>query len=203
VAVLTQQRRRFTALLVSMGVICAVALFILLGPGIGDAAPRYQELTHKQQLLRTREAENRPIQRLSELIEKAKGQYQTFSSDRLTAYPSTVYNSIYDLARKNNVQLGEMKYEVFDDPPEASGLKLLHVQARVSGGYANLVKFINALERNKLFFVIRDLQLSDTRGQSGLQLQLSMDTYLRPRQPNEKPGTLSKPASDGEGDDSE
>jgi type IV pilus assembly protein PilO len=202
-AALTQQRRRFTALLLGMGVICLVAALFLLAPITASSAQRYQELNEKQQLLRAREAENKPIQRLSELIEKAKSDYQRFSSDRLTAFPSTVYNNIYDLARKNNVSLGEMKYEAFDDPPEASGLKLLHVKARVSGGYPDLVKFINALERNKLFFVIRDLQLSDTRGQSGLQLQLSMDTYLRPRQPDEKPGVLPKSASDEEEDDSE
>jgi hypothetical protein len=201
--VLTQQRRRFTALLVAMGVICLVAALFLIAPITASSAQRYQELTDKQQQLRAKEAENKPIQRLSELIERAKVDYRMFSSDRLAAFPSTVYNNIYDLARKNNVSLGEMKYEAFDDPPEASGLKLLRVQARVSGDYSNLVRFINALERNKLFFVIRDLQLSDIRGQNSVQLALSTDTYLRPRLPDEKPGTPVKSSADEEEEEGE
>jgi hypothetical protein len=196
--ILTQQRRRFTALLVAMGVICLLAAFFLIAPITKSSAQQYQELNDKQQQLRAREAESKPIQRLPELVEKAKADYRTFASERLTAFPSTVYNNIYDLARKNNVSLGEMKYEAFDDPPEASGLKLLHVQARVSGDYSHLMRFINALERNKLFFVIRDLQLSDIRGQNSVQLGLSMDTYLRPRQPNEKPGTPAKSSDEEE-----
>jgi type IV pilus assembly protein PilO len=193
-AALSAQRRRFTSTVVAMGVVCLFCGLYLIGFFSGP--PRDQELLTKQSELRQKEDAARPIQRLPQLVEKAKTDIGAFSSDRLTAFPSTVYNNIYDLARKNNVALGEMKYETFDDPP--APLKLLHIQARVSGGYANLVRFINAVERNKLFFVVRDLQLSDTKGQNSIQLTLSMDTLLRPRQPNEKPGAPAKSAADDE-----
>jgi hypothetical protein len=66
------------------------------------------------------------------------------------------------------------------------------MQARVSGSYPNLVRFINSIERSKLFFVIDGLQLGETRGTDGnIQLSLTLETYLRPRAPNEKPQVAS------------
>ena len=209
-AALTQQRRRFTFALVAMGIICLLAGLFLVAPITASSAQRYDELRVKQEQLRNREKEIRPIRNLSQLIDKAKTDYSRFSSDRLTAFPSTVYTDIFDLAKKNNVSLGEMKYDSFDQystntslalPPE--GLKLLQVQARVSGQYPNLVRFINAIERDKLFFVIRTLQLTDTRadkGEQNVQLTLTMETYLRPRQPNEKPSVSKQAPADDEED---
>lgn len=198
-AALTQQRRRFTFALVAMGIICLLAALFLVAPITASSAQRFDELRAKQEQLRTREKETRPIRNLSQLIDKAKTDYSTFSSERLTAFPSTVYTDIYELARKNNVSLGEMKYDSYDT--ETPSLKLLQVQARISGGYPNLVRFINAIERDKLFFVIRTLQLTDTRadrGEQNVQLTLTMETYLRPRQPNEKPSVSKSAPADEE-----
>lgn len=195
-AALTQQRRRFTFALVAMGIICLLAALFLVAPITASSAQRYDELRNKQDQLRAREKETRPIRNLSQLIDKAKTDYSRFSSDRLTAFPSTVYTDIYELARKNNVSLGEMKYDSYDT--DAPTLKLLQVQARVSGSYPNLVRFINAIERDRLFFVIRTLELTDTKsdkGEQNIQLALKMETYLRPRQPNEKPSFSAKQAA--------
>ena len=198
-ASLTQQRRRFTFALAAMGAICLLAAFFLVAPITASSAQRFDELRAKQDQLRAREKETRPIRNLSQLIDKAKTDYNRFSSDRLTAFPSTVYTDIYELARKNNVSLGEMKYDSYDT--ETPSLKLLQVQARISGQYPNLVRFINAIERDKLFFVIRTLQLTDTRadrGEQNVQLTLTMETYLRPRQPNEKPSVSKQALADEE-----
>ncbi len=195
----TQQHRRFTFALVAMGIVCLLAALFLAAPITASSAQRFDGLRNKQDQLRAREKEIRPIRNLSQLIDKAKTDYNRFSSDRLTAFPSTVYTDIYELARKNNVSLGEMKYDSYDT--ETPTLKLLQVQARVSGGYPNLVRFINAIERDKLFFVIRTLQLTDTkadRGEQNVQLTLTMETYLRPRQPNEKPAVAKNGPADEE-----
>jgi hypothetical protein len=200
---LNEQRRRFTIALVVMGIVCLAAGLYLVDPVGASGTKREQELLDKQRVLREKQDQTGPIKRLPQLVEKAKTDVSTFSSERLAAYPSTVYSNIYDLARKNNVSLGEMKYEVIPEPPPP--LQLLQVTATVSGGYSNLMRFINGLERDSLFFVIRDLQLSDIRGPNAgsIQLRLSMDTYLRERKPNEKPGTPGKSTSDEEEDDSE
>jgi hypothetical protein len=202
-AVLTEKRRRFTAAAVAMGVVCLVAVLVILAPFTEGTAVKQQQLLAKQQQLRTVEEQTRPIQRLPQLVSKAKGDIATFYVDRLPGFPSQVYNDIYRLAQKNNVKVSEVKYEAYDTP--VSDLKLIQVEAKVSGGYANLMRFINSIERNKLFFLIDTLQLADTKSQdkSSVQLNIKMETYLRPRTPNEKPSSASSPTSEEDEETSE
>jgi hypothetical protein len=189
---------RFAAVL--MGVVCALAIIYLLSPLSASSSQKQQELLDKQRQLRASEEQTRPLQQLPQLVTKAQNDISKFYADRLPAYPSTVYNAIYDVARRSNVSLGEVKYESFDTlaPP----LQLLQMQARVSGSYPNLVRFINAIERSKLFFVIDGLQFAEAKGSDGaIQLNLTLETYLRPRAENERPQVASTRPPGGEEDE--
>ncbi len=58
------------------------------------------------------------------------------------------------------------------------GLERMEIEADVSGDYVQLVRFINALERNRLFFIVNDLELGNE--QNGVvKLQIKVETYLR------------------------
>lgn len=197
-AVLTQQRHRFTVAAVAMGVVSLLALMYLLTPITSSSAEKQQQLLSKQQQLRSVEEQTRPIQRLPQLVSKAKGDIATFYDDRLPALPSQIYSEIYRLAQKNNVRVSEVKYDTYDT--SVNDLKLIQVEARVSGPYGNLMRFINSVERNKLFFLIDTLQLADTKARdtNEVQLNIKMETYLRPRGANEKPYAISSVASDNE-----
>jgi type IV pilus assembly protein PilO len=201
-AVLTEQRHRFTVIAVALGIVCLLALLYLIAPITSSSAEKQAQLLQKQQQLRSVEEQTRPIQRLPELVSKAKNDIATFYVDRLPAFPSQVYNDIYRIAQKNNVRVSEVKYDALDTP--VNDLKLIQVEAKVSGPYPNLVRFINSVERNKLFFLIDTLQLSDAKLQNteAVQLTMKMETYLRPRTANEKPSVeTSDSASDEEGDE--
>jgi type IV pilus assembly protein PilO len=199
-ATIAEQRQRMRFAAVLMGVVCLLAIIYLLSPLSASSAQKQQELLDRQRQLRAAEEQTRPLQQLPQLVAKAQSDIAHFSTERLPAYPSSVYNTIYDLARKSNVNMGDVKYESFDTlaPP----LQLLQVKARVSGGYPNLVRFINAIERSRLFFVIDGLQLGETRGSDGsIQLSLTLETYLRPRAENEKPQVASSSSPGGEEDE--
>jgi type IV pilus assembly protein PilO len=65
---------------------------------------------------------------------------------------------------------------VKDAPIE--GLERIEIAANLSGDYLQLVRFINALERNKLFFLIQGVELGgEQNGIVGLQLRI--ETYMR------------------------
>jgi len=54
----------------------------------------------------------------------------------------------------------------------------VEIAAEVSGDYLQLVRFVNALERNKIFFMVDELELGNE--QSGtVKLQIKLETYLR------------------------
>ena len=58
------------------------------------------------------------------------------------------------------------------------------MDASLSGDYRPLVQLINALERDKMFFVINSLTF--TGAQSGqVNLRMRLTTYLRQPQPEE------------------
>jgi type IV pilus assembly protein PilO len=58
------------------------------------------------------------------------------------------------------------------------GLRPVEIEADFSGGYLQLVRFINALERDPLFFIIDSVQLGGE--QAGVvKLQLKLETYQK------------------------
>jgi type IV pilus assembly protein PilO len=60
----------------------------------------------------------------------------------------------------------------------------LSIDASVSGDYRPIVEFINAVERDKLFFVINGINLTGQQtGQVNLRIRLT--TYLRPANTDE------------------
>jgi type IV pilus assembly protein PilO len=51
------------------------------------------------------------------------------------------------------------------------------MEITLSGDYLQEVKFINALERDKMFFLIDGITLGEQQG--NVRLQLKLETYLR------------------------
>ncbi len=71
--------------------------------------------------------------------------------------------------------LAAVKYDEKDAPIE--GLRKLNIEIALSGDYLQEVKFINALERDKMFFLIDGIALGEQQG--NVRLQLKLETYLR------------------------
>jgi type IV pilus assembly protein PilO len=53
----------------------------------------------------------------------------------------------------------------------------LNMEITLSGDYLQEVKFINALERDNMFFLIDGIALAEQQG--NVRLQLKLETYLR------------------------
>jgi len=63
-------------------------------------------------------------------------------------------------------------------------LTQVNIDASVSGDYRPVVQFINAIERDKIFFVVTGVNLTgEQTGQVNLRIRLT--TYLRPPNANE------------------
>jgi hypothetical protein len=58
------------------------------------------------------------------------------------------------------------------------GLTPIEVDAELSGNYLQLVRYVNSLERDQLFFIVNSVELG---GQQGgiVKLQIKLETYLR------------------------
>ena len=73
------------------------------------------------------------------------------------------------------MHLSGIKYE--EKPAPVEDLHEFVIDIALSGDYLQEVKFINGLERDKMFFLIDGVTLGEQQG--NVRLQLKLEIYLR------------------------
>ena len=99
-----------------------------------------------------------PWRGLDKKIPEAKQQIAAFYHDRFPSGYSEISNSVDKIASESGVKISSEKYD--QKEAEVDNIQLVEIQADVSGDYLQLVRFINTLERSKLFFIVKDLQIA-------------------------------------------
>ena len=167
-------RKRIKIAIGAMVLADIAAIGILLTPLAGSAEQRQQQLNESWVQLKQREPA--PWRGLDKKIPLAKTQIEDFYRDRLPSEDSSISADLGRVASENGVQLSSVKYTEKD--AGLDGLQRMEIEADVSGNYVQLVRFINALERNRLFFLVDDLELGSEQ-QGNVRLQIKAETYLR------------------------
>ncbi len=136
-------------------------------------------LAQQRVAMKAAEIAEKPLEGLDGKLTKATEQADNFYQKRLPYAYSQVAGELGVLKNKYNVRLIRIQYA--QAPVLASGtgaLTEVRMDASLSGDYRQLVLFMNALERDKMFFLIRGVTL--TGQQSGtVGLRLALTTYLR------------------------
>ncbi|HEY4053986.1 MAG TPA: GspMb/PilO family protein [Terriglobales bacterium] len=170
-------RKARTKLQITVGalvILDVAAVVLLLTPYAGSEASRKQQM--RQLWLDLKSRETAPWRGLDKKIPQAKQEIADFYRDRFPAGYSEISNSVDKIASESGVKIASEKYDQKD--ADLEGVQRVEVQADVSGDYLQLVRFINTLERSKVFFIVRDLQLGgEQNGQ--VKLQIKFETYLR------------------------
>jgi len=171
-------RKARTRLQIAVGtllILDVAAVVLLLTPYAGSEASRQQQM--RQLWLDLKSRENAPWRGLDKKIPQAKQEVADFYRDRFPPGYSEISNSVDKIASESGVKISSEKYD--QKEAELEGVQRVEVQADVSCDYLQLVRFINTMERSKLFFILRDLQLGgEQNGQ--VKLQIKFETYLRP-----------------------
>lgn len=169
-------RQKVKIALAVLLVIDIAAAALLYSPIIGSERARTEQLRAMETAMRLKTKEVQPLRGLPEKIVEARGQIDRFYKDRLPGQESSVLETMGKVANENGVKIGGVKYKLADD--EQVGLRALYIEADFTGGYLQLVRFVNAMERDKLFFLIDSVELGGE--QNGIvKLQLKLETYLR------------------------
>ncbi|MFL6464778.1 MAG: hypothetical protein ACJ73N_10265 [Bryobacteraceae bacterium] len=174
---LSRVRKRFTVVAGVLGGIAAIAALYLVLPLGQTSAELYKDLGDTRDEFKRKEVQVRPLRGLPDKLVTTHGDINDFYRDRLPARQSVVSEEIGKIASANHVTLSDVHYDnVETDIPD---LREVIVDAQLSGDYANVAKFINAVERNKTFFMVDGLTLDEQKA-GAVRLQLKMETYLRP-----------------------
>ena len=175
---LRQTRKNIkTALAVVLGV-DVVALVVLFSPLVGSTESRRQELNQLWSELQMKTRQVEPLTNLPDKVRTADRQITDFYKKRFPAQDSQIATEFGKLAAANGVTIEEAKYPV-DVKDEAIGrLYPVELDADLSGNYVSLAKFINALERDDMFFLISSITLAGEQ-KGPIKLQMKLETYLK------------------------
>lgn len=175
---LRQSRRRLSLVLIVLFCVDLVAAAVLLSPIGSRARNAQQQLTELFAELQTKTRETAPLHGINEKVGVAQKEVNSFYNERLPGSYSSIVEQIGKVAAAHGVKATNVRYETSDsDVPD---LQRVLMDVSLSGDYLQEVKFINALERDKMFFIIDGVTLS---GQQGgiVRLQLRLETYLKTR----------------------
>jgi hypothetical protein len=133
-------------------------------------------LVGKQVELKALDLQTAPLRGLDNRVKDSRSQLEAFYSKRIPPNYSSIATRIGDLQVKSGVRLSRVQYT---QGPPGSDLTEISMDAGISGAYPEIMRFINSLERDKTFFVIRAMALTGQQG--GLvNLRLRVSTWLRP-----------------------
>jgi Tfp pilus assembly protein PilO len=160
-------------------ILLAVAVFLAVRLGMDWAAMDSHSsdvLAGKQIQLKALELETAPLRGLDQRVEKTREQIQTLYNKRIPPDYSQISTSIGEMAVASGVRLTRVQYA--QEKPIA-GLTEISMDAGISGDYPAIMRFINSIERNQIFFIVRAMSLTGQQG--GLvNLRLRVSTWLRP-----------------------
>jgi type IV pilus assembly protein PilO len=156
---------------------------------------RPEQIASLKTELKVLELQTQPLRGLPDKVAASNAQATKFYASRVPANYSTISAELNDLAQKNNVRLARVAYV---PKPISPTLEEVRMDASLAGEYAPIMRYINGLERDKLFFIIRGLTFTGQQGGT-VNLRLNVTTYIHAADAND----LTPPASSKDADAAE
>jgi len=188
------------ALLLGLTIVLAVRFAL---DWVATSSSHSDALASKQIELKALDLETAPLRGLDKRVQLSRDQVKDFYLKRIPPNYSSIATRIGELQVSAGVRLTGVQYS--QGLPGAD-LTEISMEAGISGGYPEIMRFVNALEHDKTFFVIRAMSLTGQQG-GQVKLRLRVSTWLRPADaaasglpPTPAPGdsTASAPAKEGE-----
>ncbi len=173
---LRDTRRKVKIALAAMAAIDVIALAVFFSPLVGSETSRREQLALRWQELQQKTREVEPLRGLDKKIPVARKQIDDFYAQRLPAQDSAISSDLGKVASQTGVRILSIKYVLKE--PESTGVRRVEIEADMAGDYLQLVRFVNGLEREQMFFLVDSVGLAGD--QAGLvKLQLKLETYLK------------------------
>lgn len=172
---LAASRQKVKIAIAALVAVDVIAILVLLSPLAGSVESRKAELGRLWADLQSKTRQVEPLRGLDKKIPVAAKQIQDFYADRIPSREYQVAQSLGKLAQQNGVKLLGVKYST--DEPVAVDLRPLEIELNVEGNYPQLARFLNSLERDKVFFIVNAVQLEEQNGP--VKLGMKLETYLK------------------------
>jgi len=162
--------------MVILAVVDVALIAFLFSPWALRPAVREQALRQAQDQFAVKQKEVGPLLGMDQKLATAQVQLNDFYKTRLPQRNSDIVAELGKLATATGVRLAGAKYD--QTASGLPGVTEVKIEAGLEGEYLNAVKFINALERNKMFFILDKVDLASQQGGS-VRLSLKLETYIK------------------------
>jgi type IV pilus assembly protein PilO len=176
---LRRTRKKIISAIAVLAAVDVGALVYLALP-LRAGAPQPAQVQHQaEQEYRQLSRTTVPLRGIDQKLEKAQKDDAGFIQQRLPSRYSDVVEELGKVAAANHITITTVSYKT--KPEKLLDIDDLEMHAGLDGQYINLVKFMNALERDKMFFIIDSVGLTEHSGQRAgeVRLDMKLDTYLR------------------------
>ncbi len=173
---LGKTRRKLTVAIAAMVVVDIVAAGILFSPLVGSAESRRGQILQLTAELAKKTHDVQPLRNVDKKLVVAKDQISDFYKSRFAEKDSELTTELGKLAAENGIRIQQARYK--EEDAETSGIVPVEIEGSFSGDYLQLVRFINTLERSKMFFTVDSVDLAG-EGTGTVRLQIGLHSYLR------------------------
>jgi Tfp pilus assembly protein PilO len=165
-----------------MLIVIAVLLLFAIAAGTylftnPSSADRDQAYVGAQNQLQLKEKEVQPLRGMEDKLKIAEKEIDSFYRQRLPDKSSEIPAELGRLAARNGVRISQAKYSRKE--AGINGLTRVEIDANLEGDYLRAVKFINALERDRMFFILNSVDLGEQQQGGFVRLALKLETFLR------------------------
>lgn len=169
-------RKRMMTAAIALVVADLAAIGFMLSPLGRSRSTRQEEYEQARMQLQLKIRETTPLRGMDKKLDRARREIADFYRDRLPSQYSAVSTELGKVASGSGVRISQVSY----DPKAADlpNLQRVGINANLDGDYLQVVKFINALERDQMFFIVDSLTLGQEQG-GMVRLQLKLETYLK------------------------
>ncbi len=120
-------------------------------------------------------SETAPLRGVEQRLVETRERIDFFYAHRIPSNYSSIAVRIGELEKQSGVRLSHVQYT--QGRPGAN-LTEISLDASISGEYPQIMRFVNELERDRNFFVIRAMVLTGQEG-GQVSLRLRVSTWLR------------------------
>lgn len=175
---LAQIKKRFFAVLGILAAIDIVLIAYLVWPGSSSAGRKAQEEALQQQY-RSLAREVAPLKDIDQKLVHTRSDINGFYKEEIPNRWSQISSHLETLMREAGVTAQSIHYTT--EKPEKGDLpdvQRVAIDTSVTGDYSKVARFINAMERDKLLFVIQQVSLSSQEG-GNVTLSIKCGTFMK------------------------
>jgi type IV pilus assembly protein PilO len=176
-------RRPWKVALAILAVANLVALILIYKPFGGSVNDLENQLRGLQATVRAEQGQLKHLRALANKVAGARGVQErfihTYFMDRRTT-SSTILSEIDSSAHQAGLKPRELTFII--EPVEGSDtISMMTVTGNFEGSYADLVQFVNLVDRSQRFLIIDTLQAAPLQTAGVLAARVRMNTFIQER----------------------